>query len=324
MKTNIFILLFVLVTGVFVGCEDQTTPEALNIQKPYTYSDLYYQNLRDYKKSDHSIAFGWFADYTQHHSLAIRFMGLPDSLDICSLWGGIPSLKKNDPVTFYDSIAYKEMRFVRDVKGTKMVVPTIIRIANFPQFSKDSVGVNAFGDYLVNMVLDNDLDGADLDYEPEGDYLTGEPMSWLIKHMGEKLGPKSSNPDKLLIIDFYGTIPPSDTDPYVNYFVCQAYNASSDNSLNVPNGIPNRKYVVTENIGDNWQNGGVAYTQYSGNTLSIDGSRLYSLEGMARWIPRTGDRKGGFGAFYMHRDYNLDPPYKTMRKAIQTQNPAVH
>jgi hypothetical protein len=323
MKTNIFILLFVLSASFFMGCEDETTPEAKEIQKPYTYGDLYYQNLRDYKESDHSVAFGWFSDYKQHHSLAIRFMGLPDSLDIVSLWGGIPSLKKDDSLTFYDPIAYTEMRYVRDIKGTKLVVPTIIRIADFPKFSKDSAGVNAFGDYLVNMVLDNNLDGADLDYEPEGDWLEGEKLTWLIKHMGEKLGPKSSNPEKLLIIDFYGSTPPSETEPYVNYFVRQAYNASSDNSLYIPSGIPNKKYVVTENIGDNWQNGGVAYTQYSGNTLSIDGSRLYSLEGMARWVPKSGGRKGGFGAFYMHRDYNLTPPYKNFRKAIQAQNPAI-
>lgn len=55
MKTNIFILLFILAAGIFVGCEDQTNPEALNVQKPYTYGDLYYDNLRDYKKSDRSL-----------------------------------------------------------------------------------------------------------------------------------------------------------------------------------------------------------------------------------------------------------------------------
>lgn len=70
-----------------------TDIESISIQNPYTYSDLYYQNLRDYKASDHSISFGWFSQYGQQNSMAVRFMGLPDSLDICSLWGGYQLLK---------------------------------------------------------------------------------------------------------------------------------------------------------------------------------------------------------------------------------------
>ena len=45
-------------------------------------------------------------------------------------------------------------------------------------------------------------------------------------------------------------------------------------------------------------------------------------EGMARWNPTQG-KKGGFGAFYGHRDYNSNPPYKWFRLGIQIQNPAV-
>jgi len=298
MKTKIFILLFIM-SDIFAACSNDV--ESVDIQKPYTYSDLYYQNLRDYKASDHSIAWGWFADYKQHHSLAIRFMGLPDSLDICSLWGGIPTLNPKDTLAFCDTVAYNEMRFVQKTKGTKMVVPTIIRIANFPQFKEDSAGVNAFGDYLVNLVLGHNLDGADLDYEPEGDWLSGNHMSWLIKHMSEKLGPKSIHPDKMLIIDYYSEQPPADTNPYVNYYVNQTYGGDPGNKLSY---TTYEKMVYTENIGDNWKTGG----------------RLLEY---AKWQPSTG-RKGGFGAFYMHRDYNLDPPYRYMREGIQIQNPAVH
>lgn len=41
-----------------------------------------------------------------------RWMGLPDSLDIISMWSGFPEK---------DSPGYKEMRFVQEVKGTKIV-----------------------------------------------------------------------------------------------------------------------------------------------------------------------------------------------------------
>ncbi|MDE5922794.1 MAG: glycosyl hydrolase, partial [Muribaculum sp.] len=32
------------------------------VEKP-VISELYYQNLRDYKQTDHEIAFGWFSGY---------------------------------------------------------------------------------------------------------------------------------------------------------------------------------------------------------------------------------------------------------------------
>jgi len=320
MKARLFILLLVLVGGFIVSCSKQTQPEPSSILKPYTYDSQYYTNLRAYKKSDHQLCFGWFADYSQSFSLGQRFIGLPDSLDICSLWGGIPTLENNPT-------AYNEMRYIRQVKGVRMVVPTIIRIANFPQFTKDSTGVNAFADYLVKQVLDNDLDGADMDYEPEGDWLTGDKLVWLLKRMGEKLGPKSSNPNTLLIVDYYSTYPLAATEPYVSLFIKQAYTASSATTLqsafnNISSFCPTKKYIVTENIGDYWQTGGVLFTDVNGNTKSVFGTPLYSLEGMARWNPTQG-RKGGFGAFYMGRDYNLDPPYKNIRNAIQIVNPAV-
>ena len=44
------------------ACKKQTTPEALTLQVPKTYSEEYYANLRAYKKSDHQICYGWYSD----------------------------------------------------------------------------------------------------------------------------------------------------------------------------------------------------------------------------------------------------------------------
>jgi hypothetical protein len=325
MKTKIFILLFILGAGLTaVSCSNDIESET--IQKPYTYSDLYYQNLRDYKASDHSIAFGWFADYTQHHSLALRFMGLPDSLDICSLWGGIPCLNPNDSDAFCDTIAYNEMRYVQKTKGTKMVVPTIIRIEDGVKYgnkdfyklfrhsyddatlSDDDAlamrhkALELYADYLLRPILEYDLDGIDLDYEPEGDRLSGENMDYFVKYIAKFVGPDSAsaNKDKMLIIDYYSAQPSSNTLRYTSYYVNQTYGGFPGETCA---GAPYEKMIYTENIGDNWQTGGQLLTY-------------------AKWQPATG-RKGGFGAFYMHRDYNLDPPYKYMRMGIQLQNPAI-
>lgn len=327
MKTKIFIFLLICTTGLMVSCEKQNMPEALQVQKPYTYSDQYYKNLRDYKKTKHQLAYGWFADYSQSFSYGQHFMGLPDSLDICSLWGGIPSLKQNDSVTNYNPDAYHEMRFVMEKKGTKMIVPTIVRMQSYSWTELSDEGIKKYGDYLLGMVFNNDLDGMDLDYEPEGDWLQGENFGKLVAYVGQFVGPKSKNPEKLLIIDFYNQIPPASTEPFVNYFVRQSYAASSATTLqsqynSLSAWCPAEKFIVTENIGDYWQNGGVAFTEADGNKLTTGGAQMYSLEGMARWNPTQG-KKGGFGAFYMQRDYNLDPPYRNMRRAIQIVNPSV-
>ena len=99
-KVNLLALLaFGLAGGAVTSC---TEVENEVIQKPYTYSDQYYANLRAYKASDHQVSFMWFADYSSSHSTGIRFVGLPDSLDICSLWGGIPSDVEGKPNTFYN------------------------------------------------------------------------------------------------------------------------------------------------------------------------------------------------------------------------------
>ena len=66
-----------------------------------------------------------------------------------------------------------------------------------------------------------------------------------------------------------------------------------------------------------------ALTEANGNLYTTDGSRMYSLEGMARWNPTQG-RKAGFGGFYFNRDYysKTGIPYYNMRRCIQIANPA--
>ena len=118
MKTMKYILAALTVGGMMASCN--TDIESLTIQRPLTYDDQYYQNLRDYKESDHEIAFGWFAQYGAQNSAAVRFMGLPDSLDICSMWGGIPATENTE--------IWEEIRFVQKVKGTKMLCVAITRI----------------------------------------------------------------------------------------------------------------------------------------------------------------------------------------------------
>lgn len=319
------LLSVILLAGGLVSCENSA--EALDIQAPYTYSEQYYENLREFKKSDHSISFMWFSDYSASHSYGLHFMGLPDSLDICSLWGGIPSDVEGKPNTFYNPKVYKEMRYIQEVKGTKLTYVTFPGMGTHPWLKDvpEKDRITAFGDFLLSIVNDNNLDGMDLDYEIHGDWMYGANFVKLIEYLGQHIGPKSPHPEKLLIVDGW---PIDGGYEYLSYFIAQAYQSSGASDLQnrygevVSKGLDTRRYIVTENMGDYYATGGTSFTEADGNNTSSLGGQLYSLEGMARWNPTQG-QKGGFGAFFGHRDYNNNPPYKYFRHGIQIQNPAV-
>lgn len=329
MKIMKYIMPLLLIACMFASCDNDV--ENATVVAPTTYGPQYYKNLRDYKKSDHSIAWGWFADYTQSTSLATRFLGLPDSLDICSLWGGIPSDDSTHVDTHYLPEVYREMKYVQEVKGTKLVVPTIIRIRTRPEFY-DSIWVKqndpqaamrAYAQDLLRPIFENGLDGIDMDYEPEGDPLSGGNLDYFVEYVGQFVGPMASpdntftypdgftikgNPEMLLCIDYYGSAPSSNTNQYTNLYVNQTYGGSPGGQPF--GGCPAEKMVYTENVGDNWKK------PECGKLLTY-----------ARYQPSTG-RKGGFGAFFMHRDYiNTGygcSNYANMRHGIQIQNPAIH
>lgn len=309
-------LVSIFVTA-FVACD--TDAENIEIQKPYTYDETYYANLREYKKSDHPISYMWFADYTADYSVGLRFIGLPDSLDICSLWAGIPNPEGSL------AEAYNEMCWVRETKGTRFVMCTFPSVDNLDWVMElpAEERIKAYGDHILRSIYDNNLDGVDFDYEIQGDWMFGKNMVKLIEYMGQYIGPKGKDPSKLLIVD--GLTLEGGYD-YLSYFVEQAYNRTAASTLqsdyqdHAAKGLPPERYIVTETLGDNYANGGVAFTEADGNTESAYGGQLYSLEGMARWNPTQG-RKGGFGAFYGQRDYNSNPPYKYFRRAIQCCNP---
>lgn len=329
MKISKYLISMLAMGAMLSACNDDIDND--KVIDPYTYSDLYYQNLRDYKNSDHEIAFGWFAQYGAANSMAVRFLGLPDSLDICSLWGGIPP---------EGSLDREEMRFVQKVKGTKMMVVAITRIdaetAEKPfvplykegraenNQEKIDEAIRQYALYFVDQVFENDLDGFDADYEPEGDYLSGDHFRLFYKTLALYMGP---NPDiteaerleliqerygkdqtdthKLLNIDQTSTALP-DLAPYSNYCFLQAYGGGTG-----AGSWPDEQVVYCCNMGDNWQ------------------SSMQSMYNQARYKPANGKRKGGFGAFFIHRDYNVVPvynpePYFRFRQCIQIQNPAVH
>ncbi len=349
MRILLSFLVLLTSTQFFAGCNKE---EALEIQKPFTYDEQYYENLRAYKKTNHTICFGWYAAYApiagatgykDPASWGERIMGLPDSMDIVSLWMGIPS---NDTASSsYAPIAFADLKYIREKKGTRFVVPTITRMNHVItlkdgteydlRLNQNDAGIAVYAQYLVDQVLEAglELDGVDLDYEPAGDWLQGANFTKLVQLIGQTFGPKGTHPEKLLIIDFYNQAPPTATGEYANYFIRQAYSQGTggiQTATNLQNyynsvqaAVPPGKFIVTENFGDFSENGGTPFTEANGNLYTTDGSRMYSLEGMARWNPTQG-KKAGFGAFYFDRDYysKTGVPYYNVRRCIQIANPA--
>ena len=378
MNKSSILLAAALVFGAVFSC---TKPEALDLQPAYQYTDAYYEALRAYKKSDHSICYLWFADYGVPTSPAYRFAGIPDSVDVVSLWGGIPK---------EGTLDRKEMYEMREKKGTKIVGVKIIRLAHttyLPGWARDieiPTYMNGYGDnvgYLetyeatyaarieagdseavaaaaaesaahlagtkaliadmnanpsrtlkegsteenpewvypewcvlaaesiMDEVREHELDGYDLDFEPEGDALDGAKMTTFLQYLSQYLGPASPNPETILAVD--GSQPPTGTEELCTYWIAQSYGQTLSDSRFNKAGWKNSQLIFTENIGDYWDNGGNMLQQ-------------------AAFQPSTGGRKGGFGAFHGQRDYNTtdsgadkDTPYGHLRRAIQLQNPAV-
>ncbi|GHE48672.1 endoglycosidase [Sphingobacterium griseoflavum] len=297
--------------------------------QPIIGSDAYYEALRAYKKSDHAICFGWWGASGAAGigpDMAPRYLGLPDSMDIVSLWGGMPK----------DEANWEELRYCQRVKGTRFVSVMFgsgvdrLRQRNFPGMevlqSIDSVAKS-----IADTVSKYGLDGFDLDYEPGegGERATifgnshavdgrNPNVLRLFQQLGKYLGPQSGT-GRLLIIDGYNE---PGVSGYVDYLVQQAYGTRNFASLQSRflrfglGELPPEKFVVTENM----QQFGP-----SGAQFMLNGENIGSVLGMAYWNPTQG-RKGGFGGYIIEADAKSRPPqsYYYLRRGIQIQNPAVY
>lgn len=308
----ISLMVFTIVTYILISCD--TDVENLEIQKLYTYDEQYYENLREFKKSDHEVSFAYYEGWSPIEgvegtkypaSWGERIMGLPDSIDIVNLWMGIPTPETHP-------LAYEDMVYCQRVKGIRFVMHGDASHYRH-KFTVDGVDYDMGGDsnvsdemmeayakWIAKQVNDAGLDGVDVDYEG----WSGNNMHRLTVELAKYFGPQSPNPDKLLIIDYFNSQPPVSTDPYCDYFVKQAY--SHQGAGTGAGSLPNEKLIYCESFGVNWMAGG-------------------QILNYARWEPATG-RKGGCGAFYLGRNYYSESgiPYKEFREAIQIMNPAVH
>jgi len=329
------VMMMSLLVLTCLSCKKQNEATPLEIQHPKVLTEEYLASLRAYKNSDHQLAFGWFGNTSgdgKSASMSVRWESIPDSMDIVSLWGGIPQ----------DSTPQMAaMRFAQEKKGTKIVAVSFSNDPFFTHYGGEdfiskyvtpgddaqlTAGFELIAKKMAEYIEKNQLDGIDMDHEPHvcgcsnwTIVYTPDRFALFIKAMSKYFGPKSGT-GKLLIIDGEIDQIKAEVGDCLSYAVSQAYGTSSPFSLNsrydaVSGWLPPERYIVTENFEDFWKTGGINYNDPLKGTIP-------SLLGMAYWQPAAG-RKGGAGAYHPEYEYASPIPYQYMRQAIQIMNPAV-
>lgn len=313
-------------------------------------TEEYYAALRAYKKTDHVLSFAWIGNIS-HGGIDLEksYLGLPDSLDIVSIWQGIQSDKY-----------WAEMRYCQEKLGTKFLrckfagkVPEKYGWTDPVPVEGDPImekAIKAYANDICDEIYENGLDGLDIDYEPTvgGAEAKGNlsqyqiSMEIWVKELGKRLGPQSGT-DKILAIDGeVNNIKLRNLGKYFTYFISQSYGTSLitqlDNKLkqvieNYPKSTVDpitaeecvKKFIVTENFESKASTGGNLYKDREGNqTFSLKGMALYEPYYQNKPIEGV-SRIAGFGAFHLEYEYNVagkSAHYPYMRESIQAANPA--
>ena len=159
MKKIVNILIAVFITMNFFGCDDWTEMENKTFE-PAPLPDEYYAALREYKKSDHALAFGWFGSWSNQGSSSLYYSlkGIPDSVDIVSIWGPYGSL------TDYQK---EDLKYVQEVLGTRVVFTVFSHnMANLPgKFENIAENIPAAAQAIADTIHKYGYDGIDFDHE---------------------------------------------------------------------------------------------------------------------------------------------------------------
>lgn len=329
-------------TALLAACEKQNIPVPEPVTKLVPVgSDAYYENLRAYKRSDHQVYFGWWGGLgTPGSPETVSVIDhIPDSVDIVSMWGGVPPFGSHNFETMQRIRTQKATRFVwvvfdntaflNSMADTAKTLNSTYSFAD--QYDKGDDQLNIGFELIATRLRDSidkyQLDGLDLDHEPTvcgcnwGLLTDQRKYGMFIKVLSKYFGPLSGT-DKLLIVDGEWSRIPADAGIGLSYAVSQAYNTTSPASLQnrynsgVPWLLPHR-YIVTENFEERvgWELGGPNFTDPIRGVIP-------SLLGMAYWNPIQG-RKGGAGTYHAEYEYAINPDYRWTRQAIQIMNPAV-
>ncbi len=304
----------VLFASALTNCSDWTQAEP---EKIVTYDPTqparpasYYEALRNYKKSKHSVSFGWFSGWNDAAASTTNMLaGVPDSMDIISLWNNAGNLSQSK---------IEDLRFVQEQKGTKVLICTFIQHIGKgctpAEFDKDEATREKFwgwvdGDEaaikasmakyaraITDTILRYNYAGLDIDFEPNVDGVYGKLdendtyVTWFLDELSQHLGPKSTS-GKMLVVDGELTQLPAHSGVYFDYLISQAYSVSG--------GTPSPSAGTGESQMDSRLNSVIrafngVLTEEEVTTRFIVTENLESainaLDGGYFWTLRTGER----------------------------------
>ena len=345
MKKILYAFSIALVAFTFTQCADWVTPEPKFEEQVNVNTEEYYKALRAYKKTDHSICFGWYSGWTGAGAdMYNQLRGIPDSMDVVSIWGEKTGLTE-------DQIA--DMREVQEKKGTKIlwcqhiqdigreITPEGVDPAElwgwngsyYDGSEEAKAAIRKYAKAIVDSTLAYGYDGCDFDYEPNYGFAgnisaSPEAMHIFLEEVAKYMGPKSGT-DLILAVDGEPQTLLAESGPLLDYYIIQAYYswgyADLDNRfnrlVNKFGGVESTETILRKTV---WCEDFERHKQDGGPVHSLrDGGTTYSLMGMAKWyhpdMPEV--RHGGVGAYR----FNLCRPvndYFFMRQVIQEMNPA--
>lgn len=315
----------------------------------------HYEAIREYRKTDHVLGFGWFGNWTAKGADPNAYLkGLPDSVDFVSLWGTRGSLTQEQK---------EDLEYFQKIKGGKALLCWIVQDvgdqltppgkSQSDYWLKEKGGgdpikaCEAYADAIADTIQKYNLDGFDIDFEPgyghssrndlmpisqsvkiadtppEGSTSANKYMNVFIKKLRSRLDAMGKG--KLLVMDGEPEHLSSETSKMIDYYIYQAYWESSSsqvrskvNHKHLDNYI--RKTIITVEFEQKWRTGGI--TNYESDAYpelnDKNGVQIYDYA----TLDIDGIRIAGIGTYHMEYD-KQDMPYKWLRSALDRANKEV-
>lgn len=320
----------------------------------------YYEEVREYRKKERVIGFGWFGNWTAIGNDPMSYLKmLPDSVDMVSLWGsGTGDLSEAQKL---------DLKFFQEVKGGKAMICWIVQDTGdqmTPRIAKpdgtlksgkehwlDSIGrgdkvkaAEAYADAIADRIMEYGFDGFDIDFEPGYGHHSrwsgiaeeykpigpnagqNQVMHGFIKRLYDRFKEAEAKDGKHRIIAFDGEPDylTNETAKMVDYFIFQAYWERSTASV--------LHKISKVNHLDNYQRKTIITVEFEQNwrTGGVEGYRsakypeLYGKDGAQLFDYATLDFDNGVrigGIGAYHMEYDKkDTPYKFMRAALHRAN----
>ncbi|MDC7959592.1 endo-beta-N-acetylglucosaminidase family protein [Bacteroides ovatus] len=355
-----------LATSFFTSCSDWTDaeremfPEQEEINRIIPFleaqseDDLmpseraYYRKLREeYRPSPHVKGFGWFGNWTGKGTNEQNYLKcLPDSVDFVSLWGARGN---------FSSEQKADLRFFQEVKGGKALMCWIVQdigSAITPEGRDPNQywvqelgqgdplkGAEAYANAIADTIIKYNLDGFDIDYEPnyghsgtlanrsEINEKSGNVnMYRFIKTLYDRFQNHERETGKamMLVMDGEPYLCSTETSKMIDHYIYQAYWESSTRAVISKINRTNltdweRKTIITVEFEQGWRTGGIT-GYFSAARPELNSEKGRQILDYATLDLPSGLRIGGIGTYHMEYDYKNDPPYKWLRRALYYGN----